>query len=403
MFVLRQLSSKINTAYVSMTMVCLMLFISVSTLSSGMGLSNSIAEELRKSAPFDATISTFAKTDSKGKPTTGYPGINLVDTIKKEGIGLNSFSASHLEVRYYTIEKTVSVEVVENNFPETKTLDSYLITLSDYNKILEKEGIAPITLPPGRYAVNSPISNAAYSDAIKQYMANADTITVSGTKLRTTPEDLYRHTLEVSQNEDYRLTFIVPDALASGLPVFRDVLHIDYPEQTEQYEELCQSALAKLGFGANIETNFETRVSVTQYSNSATILISYLAVYLGIVFLITAAAVLAIGQLSETSDNINRYGLLRKLGTEDKMINKALFTQILIYFGVPMLLALAHTTVGINFVSQLVATFDQGDILGSSLVTAAILLAVYGGYFLATYFGGKGILRRDYALRQYDE
>jgi putative ABC transport system permease protein len=234
-------------------------------------------------------------------------------------------------------------------------------------------------------------------------MAAADTITLQKTKLRTKPDNLYHYNLENAQNEDYRLTLIVPDELVKGLPVFRDVLHINYPEQSAQYEKMFQNGITKLHFDPTVGTSAQTRVSVVQYSSSATTLISYLAIYLGVVFLITSAAVLAIGQLSETSDNIHRYGLLRKLGADESMINKSLFAQIAIYFGAPMLLALVHTTVGITFASEVISTFDRGNILASSLVTAAVLLVVYGGYFLATYFGSKGILNRDYELRQYSE
>ncbi|MDR1238253.1 MAG: ABC transporter permease, partial [Propionibacteriaceae bacterium] len=139
MFVLRQLNSKINTTYISMTMVCLMLFISISTLSSGMGLSNSISKDLRKNAPFDATFTTFAKTDGKGKPTADYPGIDLVRAFAKDGVQLDTFAKNQLAVRYYTIDKSVPVEVAENGFAEKKTLDTYLIKLSDFNKILVRE------------------------------------------------------------------------------------------------------------------------------------------------------------------------------------------------------------------------------------------------------------------------
>ncbi|MDR1432594.1 MAG: ABC transporter permease [Propionibacteriaceae bacterium] len=403
MFVLRQLSSKFNTTFVSITMVCLLLFISISTLSSGMALSNSITEKLRKHAPFDATLSILAKTDKNGHPLDPYPGVNIVNAFKQNGVQLDALAKNYLTVRYHTIDKSVKLTVVNNGVTETASLNSYLLTLSDYNKILALQGLAPITLNSGEYAVNSAISNATYRSAINEYMTHADTIAVEGATLRTGPQKFYTHTLEDSQNEDYRLTFVVPDGMTADLPVFRDVLHVIYPEQTPQYEEQFLSGAAKLHFGPTIDVGAQTRVSVSQYSNSATTLIAYLAVYLGIIFLITSAAVLAIRQLSETSDNIQRYGLLRKLGAEEKMINKSLFAQISIYFGAPLLLALAHTTVGIFFISHLVETFNATSILGSSLVTAAVLLTIYGGYFLATYLGSKGILKRDYSMRAYAE
>jgi putative ABC transport system permease protein len=134
---------------------------------------------------------------------------------------------------------------------------------------------------------------------------------------------------------------------------------------------------------------------VRETGNTATTTIAYLAIYLGIVFLITSAAVLAISQLSETNDNMNRYGLLRKIGTDEKMINKALFRQILIYFGVPLTLALVHAAVGISMMNRLTDVLGAGSILASSVFMAVVMLVIYGGYFLATYSGSKNMLNRS--------
>ncbi len=60
----------------------------------------------------------------------------------------------------------------------------------------------------------------------------------------------------------------------------------------------------------------------------------------------------------------------------------------------PLLLAIVHTVVGIKFSSTMVQMFGSGtSILTMSLVTAGIMLVVYGGYFLATYWGCKSMIR----------
>jgi putative ABC transport system permease protein len=112
------------------------------------------------------------------------------------------------------------------------------------------------------------------------------------------------------------------------------------------------------------------------------------------VFLITSAAVLALQQLSEASDNTERYSLLRKLGTDEKMINRALLTQIGIYFFIPLSLAIVHSIVGIRVANNVVAILGHIDIVGNSAFTAAIFLLIYGGYFLATYFGSKSMIQQ---------
>ena len=51
---------------------------------------------------------------------------------------------------------------------------------------------------------------------------------------------------------------------------------------------------------------------------------TFLGLYLGIVFLISSAAVLALKELSETIDSIGRYDMIRKLGADEKEIKDKL-------------------------------------------------------------------------------
>jgi putative ABC transport system permease protein len=129
-------------------------------------------------------------------------------------------------------------------------------------------------------------------------------------------------------------------------------------------------------------------------------MISYLALYIGLVFLIAAAAMLALQQLSESSDNAERYGLLRKLGVEEKMVNHALFTQIALYFLLPLSLAIVHCIVGIDVANRVIRLMGAMDILSSIVMTVAIFLVVYGAYFLATYFGSKSMIRQKEIYRR---
>ncbi|MBH9834125.1 hypothetical protein FE506_19000, partial [Clostridioides difficile] len=59
-------------------------------------------------------------------------------------------------------------------------------------------------------------------------------------------------------------------------------------------------------------------------------------------------AVLALQQLSEASDSIDRYVSLKKLGASKNSISKTIFTQTLMYFSIPVGLALVHSVVGIQ-------------------------------------------------------
>ena len=112
--------------------------------------------------------------------------------------------------------------------------------------------------------------------------------------------------------------------------------------------------------------------------------------------LIASAAILALKQLTESSDNKQRYTILRKIGCDEKMINQALFRQIFIFFMMPLILAMIHSIFGIKFIlSMLEVLASPDELLPSVIVTAVIIGAIYGVYFLATYFGSKNIIKEE--------
>jgi len=55
-FVVRQISSKINTTVVSTSIICLMLFVTICVFSSAISIKNSMTDNLTKLVPFDIEI-----------------------------------------------------------------------------------------------------------------------------------------------------------------------------------------------------------------------------------------------------------------------------------------------------------------------------------------------------------
>ena len=101
----------------------------------------------------------------------------------------------------------------------------------------------------------------------------------------------------------------------------------------------------------------------------------------------------ALKELSESTDNKERFNMLRKIGTDDKMINKALFNQIAVFFLFPLLLAIIHSIFGIEFANYILKTIGTESLLSSIILTAVFLVVIYGGYFLVTYYCSKTIIK----------
>ena len=145
-----------------------------------------------------------------------------------------------------------------------------------------------------------------------------------------------------------------------------------------------------------LEIDGFTKISIMEASVGLATIVTFIAIYLGIIFLIASSAILALKQLTDASDNRQRYTILRSIGCDEKMINKTLFRQIGIFFGVPLILAIIHSIFGIQFaIKTMSGLASEEDLLPSAIATVIIIGLIYGAYFLATYFGGKNIIKEE--------
>ena len=138
-----------------------------------------------------------------------------------------------------------------------------------------------------------------------------------------------------------------------------------------------------------------TRVEIRESNNGLTMTVAFVVIYMGVVFLISSAAMLALKALSESIDSTEKYSILRKIGCEDKVLKKALFAQIGVYFVLPMLVAAVHSVFGLRYVSYMISSFSDRQIGWGVAVTAVLMVILYGGYLLATYSGSKRIVGLD--------
>ena len=174
-------------------------------------------------------------------------------------------------------------------------------------------------------------------------------------------------------------------------------------EVTTSFEEAAQKAensARKADRPSGVAINFYTKLLVKSGTVGMQAIATFVGFYLGTIFLISSAAILALKQLSESSDNTEKYAALRRLGASNKMLNRALFVQIAIFFIAPLLIGIIHSIFGIMFASSIIEIFGSSGLLASIPITVSMIVLIYGGYFLLTYISSKRIisekqLRRD--------
>ena len=166
-----------------------------------------------------------------------------------------------------------------------------------------------------------------------------------------------------------------------------NLFHSNPDEEESFIEKLCNKGIGIDGL---------TKITIMESSVGLATIVTFIAIYLGIIFLIASSAILALKQLTESSDNKQRYTILRKIGCDEKMINKSLFTQIGIFFMVPLVLAIIHSVFGIQFAIEILSGIAaKEDLLPSIIATVIVIGIIYGAYFIATYFGSKNIIKEE--------
>ena len=75
------------------------------------------------------------------------------------------------------------------------------------------------------------------------------------------------------------------------------------------------------------------------------------------------------------------------------MINRSLLFQVLVYFLVPLGLAVCHSARAIGVLSDSMLDAIGVSSAGPITMAAALTLVIYGGYMLVTYLAARGIVK----------
>ncbi len=184
--------------------------------------------------------------------------------------------------------------------------------------------------------------------------------------------------------------FIVPDNVVSDSMKFVNFLIAKYKADDNSIENV----LVDISNANNVVCT--TKTILADKSIGLEALFTFVGLYVGIIFLVTSADVLALKELSESADNIDRYTVLKEIGADEKMINHSLFKQIGIFFLLPLVVASIHSIFVIQFAAKIMEDFGSGGLTGSIVITAIIFAIIYGLYFVITYIGSKNMIKASF-------
>ena len=419
MFVLRQINNKINTTVISMSVICLMLFMTISILSSSLALRNTMQRELVEMTPVDLNLyktanlpESYIKYGKEVKTTKAQRAdsrITLQETLKNNGLDMTLLK-DVIEIPIYATNDLTMGDFLKNKLQSIKLefpMLAYetaeeIVKISDYNKVASLYGIEQYELKDNEYIVLCDFDGiGTIRDRV---LADENILEIAGKEYKSKYNECKSGFIMMSTSHMNTGIILVPDScnLTDDMKEKQFLVanfNANTDEEKQEIEEIFRSNDSVLIQNLNengLEIDGMTKISIIESSVGVATIVTFIAIYLGIIFLIASAAILALKQLTESSDNKQRYTILRKIGCDEKMINKALFRQIGIFFGLPLILAIIHSIFGIQFsMTVMKGLASSEDLLPSIVATVVIIGVIYGAYFLATYFGSKNIIKEE--------
>lgn len=408
-FVLRQFCSKINTTVFSTTVICIMLFITISVLSAALSMKDSLSKDLDSMCPVDVQLAKYSydamseayatsqNMNEKDREMLEDSKLSIIETLNNSGFDAQKYFKDVAEYNIYNTGLTVKDTLGDINTDDYQFMADTIMpvmTIGDYNSVARLYGNSTYELNDDEYIIVADYKNMVMirNQALKKEI----TLSVNGKEYKPRYNECKDGFVQIGVQNMNDGILVVPDNAVKPQQVRNMGLSADYRADTKEERYSIETQLDNLMKNISFKKSFiswNSRIELAESSVGLGALVTFIALYLGIIFLISSAAILALRELSDSADNKERYGMLRKLGVDERMIDMALFKQIGIFFAFPLILALIHSVFGIKFINIILATMGMSSMAASIGLTLAFVAVIYGGYFLITYLCSRSIIR----------
>ena len=383
-FTIRQITNKFNTNFISMAVICLMLFVTIGILTTGLSMKKSFEGITKKFTPYDLSCSLNKDNEESNIPIEeALAKYHIILDENTEYITMNTymidFSIKDLLGKY----TDTGSELINFNPVFEK---AQVISVTDFNKNRKLLGKKELSLNDNEIYISSNLESMI--PTIERFLKENSEIIIGEKTYVIKEKKVLDDSLCTTGASNNIFSLIVPDDFCSNLNADSEYININYvgagkERKKEEVAKILEGYMTiEPGvIGDDIKLLAMSREIAYDSSVGMSTIILFVAIYIGIVFLLSSAVVLAIQQLAQCNDSLERYEVLRKIGASRRQINKSILVEVLTFFIMPLSLAIIHSIVGINIVEEYLQNFGNYDILISSLITALIFVIVYGGYF----------------------
>lgn len=410
-FVLGEVSARINTSVAAGTIICLLLFATICILSAAFTLKADRDRKMENQTPVDVCMWRSVPEGTEYDPRESVRAV-----LEEKGFDMDALEVRGEFVTYKRAEATEGA-VMGNFMDRLREKDPTframaenpveIIRAGDYNKAAGIYGFEPVKLGPDQYAVSC--DYPSMQEFFNQGLMENDTVEICGRTLKAAYSECVEGYIRMSYSESNMGLLVVPDDLPlTEQDVFQSYLISDYtPEYNNRdfcswmdeggFEEQINAGMSDRGSGSGSEdqgvVRISTRSQIYDDSIGSSAMAVFIALYLGFVFIVSGAAILALKEMSDAIDSREKYRILRQLGAGEKEVNRALAVQMGIFFGFPLLLAAVHSVFGIQVSYTMLGIYASVKSLPPLIVAAVLIGILYGGYFAVSYLCCRRVIR----------
>lgn len=319
-FTLSQLSFRIRDYTQMLSMVAMLFALALGALTVGLGFKNEIPIMAKSVAPYDLYLNN-AQNASDEKVAALKPTLDVTYSLKETD-----------DTLYYNKD-----QFNKNNLLSTST--NQLSIDVTYNKLSGDQLAKDITAQDQLRSYLLPEQRGKEIQVVDQ--TAFDTINAPESSLR------------MVQVKDFQASY--------------DALH--ELAQTNQETNTTETA----------DTNFSQRVFVYDTYNGLFSGFEFMGFFLGIAFLTMLASCLMFKILSGANSDIQRYTMLKKIGTRTSLLKESIRKEIGVLFLVPGILGMIHVLFGLQMFTTLMI-----DPYHDLWLPFGIFIALYAIYYVVT-------------------
>lgn len=190
-------------------------------------------------------------------------------------------------------------------------------------------------------------------------------------------------------NSPIATSIVVKDEVYKSLYNEKDAFYVKvYKTDNERNSKALTEELVKLANNYKVEES-DINVSGSSLLNyysayrsglAVSGLLIFISSFLGLVFLLATGSIIFFKQLSEASDDKERYTLLKKIGITKKEIKRSISKQLLFVFLLPLVLGIAHSLVAVSALKVVLKI----NLLIPLSTSIAAYIVIYMFYYLLT-------------------